>query len=95
MFNLHLRILIAKNLTTLMYITRIYALDNLQKLKNQMSSRRYSLMNVAGEVKLACYVNGEWIIDATCTSINEMLESGIVAEDSIRGWVSQQYFMTH
>jgi hypothetical protein len=70
-------------------------LANLTKLPETRKSRRYSLMQINGKPGLACFVEGEWIIDETCRSLNEMLDSGIVCKESISGWISQQTFMHH
>jgi len=57
--------------------------------------RRYALIEVKGITQLACFVNEEWIIDATCDSINEMLVNGLVCESSVNGWISSQYNASH
>ena len=58
-------------------------------------TRAYSLMQINGKPGLACFLDGEWIIDATCKSLNEMLDLGVVCEDSVRGWISQQCYTNH
>jgi hypothetical protein len=70
-------------------------MDNLTKLPVKNYPRRYALINVQKKRKLACQLNGEWIIDATCKSINEMLEAGLVCEDSVTGWISNQVYYSH
>ncbi|WP_370242904.1 hypothetical protein [Marisediminitalea sp.] len=71
-------------------------LTNLKaQLKDDLGSRRYMLMTIDGDRKVACHVNGEWIIDNTCKTINEMLEAGLVSEAAISGWISNQCFTSH
>lgn len=52
-------------------------------------------MSVKGKRKLTCFVNGEWIIDATCKSINELLDTGLVGEEAVTGWISMQPLPRH
>lgn len=68
---------------------------NFEKLDLTLSPRRYALIEIKEQTKLACYVNNEWIIDATCTSINEMLNNGLVCKESIQCWISNQCFSYH
>ena len=72
-----------------------YIMDNITKLPTSLMPRRYALVSINEKTKLACHVNGEWIIDATCTSINEMLDEGLVCEASVTGWISNQCFTNH
>ena len=62
-------------------------MNNFGKLLVNTTPERYALMQVKNQTKLACYINGEWIIDATCKSINDMLEMGLVCEESVNGWI--------
>lgn len=70
-------------------------MENIVKLPVKNSTRRYKMLTIKKQRKLACQVNGEWIIDATCTSINEMLEQGVISEDAISGWINTQTFNHH
>jgi hypothetical protein len=60
------------------------------KLPVNITPETYALVQVKNQTKLACLVQGEWIIDATCKSINEMLEMGIVSKESVTGWINIQ-----
>lgn len=70
-------------------------MHNIVKLPIQNLPRRYAMMKIKGVSQLACLVNGEWIIDATCKSINEMLEVGLVCEESVTGWLNGQNTTSH
>jgi hypothetical protein len=52
--------------------------------------RRYSLVTIEGETQLAVYTQGRWTIDATCESINDLLQHGLLSEDSIQGWIEKR-----
>ena len=69
--------------------------EALETLKFDSFPRRYALIEVRGERKLACWVNEEWIIDSTCKSINEMLFEGLVGEEAVQGWINLQPTATH
>lgn len=56
---------------------------------------RYALITVKGKRKLACYIEDEWIIDATCKAINDMLEQGLVGEEAVVGWAELQRKKIH
>ena len=70
-------------------------MNNFTKLAEKNYPRRYALMSINKQTKLACQVNEEWIVDATCKSINEMLEAGLVSESAITGWIGNQSVRTH
>ena len=72
-----------------------FLMNPFKTLTPKLRNRRYSLIKLKGKTKLACFVDQEWIIDATCKSINEMIDNGLVSKDSVRGWVSQQCFTFH
>jgi hypothetical protein len=65
------------------------------KLPVKNYPRNYALMRVNNQTKLACQINGEWVIDKTCKSINEMLQAGLVRESAITGWISNQALSSH
>ena len=52
--------------------------------------RRYSLVDINGDVQLAVYTQGAWTIDATCESINDLLNHGLLSEDAIQGWIEKR-----
>jgi hypothetical protein len=60
-----------------------------------LSPRRYTLMKLKGVNRVLCQVNGEWIMDTTCKSLNELLDNGLVCEESISSWISLQCFTFH
>ncbi|QPG06964.1 hypothetical protein IT774_07625 [Salinimonas marina] len=64
-------------------------------MKFKSFPRRYALIQIKDERKVACWVNEEWIIDSTCKSINEMLKEGLVGEDAVQGWINLQPAATH
>ncbi len=57
--------------------------------------KRYALITVRGQKKLACLVEDEWIIDSTCKSINTMLTDGLVGEEAVMGWIELQPCTVH
>jgi hypothetical protein len=69
--------------------------NGLPKMEFETFPRRYALITVRGERKLACFVNEEWIIDSTCKSINEMLKEGLVGEEAVQGWINLQPTAPH
>jgi len=70
-------------------------MHNLVKLKEKNYPRKYALMSINKKTKLACQVNGEWIVDGTCKTINEMLEAGLLSETSVTGWITNQSLYSH
>lgn len=47
----------------------------------------YQMVTINGQSRLAVKKNGRWEMDHTCRDINEMLEAGLVCEDSVLGWI--------
>lgn len=52
--------------------------------------RKYALVEINGETLLACHSKGTWTIDSTCQSINLMLKTGVLREESVQGWVERR-----
>ncbi len=57
---------------------------------NVVDIRRYTVVTVEGVTQLACYTQGRWAIDATCETINQLLQDGLVSVDSIQGWIERR-----
>ena len=47
----------------------------------------YQMVTINGQSRLAVKKNGRWEMDHTCKDINEMLEAGLVCEESVLGWI--------
>jgi hypothetical protein len=47
----------------------------------------YQMVTINGQSRLAVKKNGRWEMDHTCRDINEMLEAGLVCEESVLGWI--------
>lgn len=54
------------------------------------SIRIYTIVKMDGKTSLACWCTDHWEVDRTCRSINELLHSGLVGADAVRGWVAKQ-----
>lgn len=52
--------------------------------------RIYTLVKLNGKVSLACKVDDHWEVDKTCRSINELLHSGLINPDAVRGWITKE-----
>ena len=57
--------------------------------------KRYALITVRGQKKLACLIQDEWVIDSTCKSINDMLKDGVVGEEAVLGWAELHSINLH
>tara|TARA_B110000211_G_scaffold188415_1_gene214292 strand:- start:81 stop:296 length:216 start_codon:yes stop_codon:yes gene_type:complete len=63
---------------------------NIVPIAANVEIRTYALVTSQGETKLACYAQNKWVIDNTCESINELLQAGLICEDSINGWIERR-----
>lgn len=54
---------------------------------NIPNTRQYALIKVKGASKVCCFVNEEWIIDATCKALNDLLVDGGLSKTIIIGWI--------
>lgn len=70
-------------------------LGKIVRLRIENFPRRYALIEVRGQRKLACYLNEEWVIDSTCKGINDMLAEGVVGEEAVQGWIDLQPATSH
>ena len=70
--------------------------DNLHYTSNLYTKRSevieldfniYQMVTINGKSRLAVKKNGRWEMDHTCRDINEMLDAGLVCEDSVLGWI--------
>ena len=50
----------------------------------------YQLIKLDGKTRLGCRIGNEWKLDATCQSINEMLENRLIAISTVTGWIATQ-----
>ncbi|OFA33285.1 hypothetical protein BAE46_00825 [Glaciecola punicea] len=48
------------------------------------------MIEVKNQTKLACLVQGDWTVDVTCRSLNEMIEIGVVLKESVTEWINFQ-----
>jgi len=51
------------------------------------NTRHYAVINVKGKPKVCCSTNGEWIIDAKCKVLNDLLLSNNLEQKKITGWI--------
>ena len=49
--------------------------------------RTYALVEHMNEIKLACKVNGEWIIDKTCSHVNSLMKRQVICVDTVKEWL--------
>lgn len=47
----------------------------------------YQMVIIEGKAQVAARVNGKWQMTDTCRDINEMLDAGLVCEDTVQGWI--------
>ena len=57
---------------------------------NTTERRIYTLVKIQGKTQLAVKAGDHWEIDATCRSINELLEVGLISEEVALGWVHRE-----
>ncbi|APE07034.1 hypothetical protein BM528_15640 [Alteromonas sp. RW2A1] len=77
-----------------MFTNKFFSQASITTLPNPQI-KRYALITVRGQKKLACLIEDEWIIDSTCKSINNMLADGFVGEEAVIGWAEMQPSLTH
>lgn len=65
------------------------------KLNENNFSRQYKLIELKGKKMLCCCINDEWIVDATCKAINELIDNQIVSEEAVHDWLALQPTLTH
>jgi hypothetical protein len=49
--------------------------------------RTYALVEHMNEIKLACKVKDEWIIDNTCSHINGLMKREVISVDTVKDWL--------
>ncbi|MGH1461226.1 MAG: hypothetical protein ACRBB6_04240 [Neptuniibacter sp.] len=57
-------------------------------MTNVVPLKVYRVIKVNGVERLACKVGKKWVYDATCNSINEMLDNKLVNVDVVSGWIA-------
>jgi hypothetical protein len=65
-------------------------MNNFDKLPSYTTPERYAIIELENQTKLACLVRGDWTVDATCRSLNEMIEIGVVSKESVSEWINFQ-----
>lgn len=59
---------------------------------NVVNIRYYHLITVKGKLQLATKVGEKWEFDASCNTINEMLDNGLIDPSAAQGWANQQTY---
>lgn len=50
--------------------------------------RTYALVEHMDEIKLACKIKDEWIIDKTCSHVNSLMKREIISVDTVKDWLT-------
>lgn len=50
--------------------------------------RTYALVEHKNEIKLACKIEDEWIIDKTCGHVDKLLRQGTITVDIVKEWLN-------
>lgn len=50
--------------------------------------RTYALVEHRNEIKLACKIEDEWIIDKTCSHINDLMRREVISVETVKEWLT-------
>lgn len=53
------------------------------------SARFYTLVTINGKLQIAIRQGKNWEFDKTCDSINELLDYGLINDESILMWIAK------
>lgn len=57
-------------------------------MSNVVPMKVYQIIKVNGVERLACRIGSKWVYDATCDSLNEMLDNRLISTNVVRGWIT-------
>jgi hypothetical protein len=50
--------------------------------------RTYALVGHMNEIKMACKIKDEWIIDSTCSQVNSLMKRKVISVDTMKDWLT-------